>query len=127
MHRYPEAKVVLTVRDSDSWYRSAAATIMQRDEDTTPGGRMRRRIVWDGAFGGRFADRAHAVAVFERHQAEVRDRVPADRLLVYDVREGWEPLARFLGVSVPEEPYPHLNTTDDFVNRRRPVGPATEQ
>lgn len=88
---------------------------------------MRRRIVWDGAFGGRFADRAHGIAVFERHQAEVRDRVLADCLLAYAVRERWEPLARFLGVPVPEEPYPHLNTADDFGNRRRQVGPATEQ
>ncbi len=118
MERYPEAKVILTVRDPESWYKSAAATILHRAADDSPGGGMRRRIVWDGAFSGRFADRDHAIAVFERHNDEVRRRVPTDRLLVYEVREGWAPLARFLGVDAPADPFPHLNTTDDFRNRR---------
>ena len=86
--RYPEARVILTVRDPESWYRSAAATILRSADQDSPGGRMRRRIIWDGAFSGRFADKEHAIAVFERHNAEVRMRVPGDRLLVYDVREG---------------------------------------
>ena len=120
MERYPEAKVVLTVRDPEAWYESARATIVpdpeRLGEDTSP---MTRRVIWDGVFDGRVHDREHALAVFRRHVAEVRARVPRERLLVYDVREGWEPLCAFLGVPVPAEPYPHRNTTEEFHARER--------
>jgi len=117
MARYPRAKVVLTVRDPQAWYASAAATIgepVEGWEPRTAGDRMRRLVVWQGVFDGRFRDRAYAVARFEAHAAEVRRRVPPDRLLEYEVRQGWEPLCRFLGVAVPDEPFPHLNTTESF-------------
>ena len=57
-------------------------------------GRMVNQIIWTGTFQGRFEDRAFAIGVFKRHNDEVRREVPADRLLVYDVREGWGPLWR---------------------------------
>ncbi|MEU7892210.1 sulfotransferase [Nonomuraea sp. NPDC049152] len=54
-----------------------------------------------------------AVAAFHRHVAAVKESLPADRLLVFDVREGWEPLCRFLDVAVPAgEPFPHLNDSE---------------
>jgi hypothetical protein len=53
--------------------------------------------------------------VFNRHNEQVRRDVPADRLLVYEVREGWEPLCAFLGVPVPEgKPFPHVNDAAQF-------------
>ena len=63
--------------------------------------RMLDRIAWDGMFRGRFEDRAFAIDAFNRHNEQVRRDVPAERLLVYQVSEGWEPLCAFLGVSVP--------------------------
>jgi hypothetical protein len=129
MHRYPEAKVVLTVRDPDRWYESARQTIyyvrhafpgwmplfFRRMKDFHS---MLDRLVWDGMFQGRFEDRAYAIEVFNRYNEQVRLDVPSDRLLVYEVREGWEPLCAFLGVPVPEgKPFPHVNDTTEFRSR----------
>ena len=72
---------------------------------------MVRNAILDETFDNRFEDKAHAIAVFNRHNQEVRDTVDPKRLLVFDVREGWEPLCRFLEVAVPSEPFPRLNDT----------------
>jgi hypothetical protein len=82
--------------------------------------RMLDRIVWEGTFRGRFEDRSFAIEVFNRHNDQGRRDVPADRLLVYEVREGWAPLCAFLGVPVPEgKPFPHLNDAAEFRARIR--------
>ncbi len=130
---YPQAKVVLTVRDPDRWYDSAASTIFRdRMRVTSLLGRARlwlslrtdpamrqvvpmvSRLVWDGVFGGRFADRTSAIERFHRHVAEVRAEVPADRLLVYEVSSGWGPLCDFLGVDAPARPFPRANDQRTF-------------
>ena len=81
---------------------------------------MLDRLVWDGLFRGRFEDKAHAIEVFRRHNEEVRRDVPADRLLVFEVKEGWGPLCSFLGVPVPEgRPFPRLNDAEEFRSRIR--------
>jgi Sulfotransferase domain len=126
LRQYPEAKVILTVRDPARWYDSARQTIYFVRQ-AFPGWtsvvfpRMRvfrqmlDRIIWDGTFEGRFEDRDFAIAAFERHNEQVRRDVPAGRLLVYEVSEGWEPLCAFLGVPVPEgKPFPHLNDAAEF-------------
>jgi len=125
---YPDAKVILTVRDPQTWWASTASTIY-RMRSMFPRWVMRvvpitRRwvemtdaLVWDGIFEGRFADRDHAVAVFERHVAHVRATCPPERLLVFDVAEGWEPLCAFLDVPPPNTPFPRLN--DAKTMRRR--------
>ena len=71
-------------------------------------------LVWEGDFGGRFEDREHAIETFERHNEEVKRRVPPERLLVYEVKQGWRPLCDFLGVEVPDKPFPHLNEGEAF-------------
>ncbi|MEV8505950.1 sulfotransferase family protein [Actinoplanes sp. NPDC051475] len=115
------AKVVLTVRDPDAWYDSALRTIYQAALHAPRGGdspvAMIETVVWDGTFGGRFADRDHAIRVFEEHNAAVRREVPADRLLEFRVTDGWEPLCAFLGVPVPDEPFPRTNDTAAFQER----------
>lgn len=137
---YPDAKVILTVRDPDRWYDSAASTIYRPrravrssplvraalavagklDPRAARGLRMTDATIWDGTFGGRFEDRAYALRVFAEHAAAVEATVPADRLLVYEVAEGWTPLCRFLGVPVPDgEPFPHLNDAEAFERRLR--------
>jgi hypothetical protein len=71
--------------------------------------------MWDGDFEGRFDDREHAIGFFHRHVADVKANVPADRLLVFDVRQGWEPLCEFLDVPVPQDqPFPRLNDREAF-------------
>jgi Sulfotransferase domain len=131
MERNPEAKVLLSVRDPERWYESTRTTIyelsMLLDSSAIArlifglssllifggfaGGRssLVNDIIWQGTFDGRFEDKAYAIEVYERHNDEVRRRVPAGRLLVYQVKEGWGPLCEFLGVPEPEAPFPHLN------------------
>ncbi|HTU16893.1 MAG TPA: sulfotransferase [Gemmataceae bacterium] len=131
LNRYPDAKVILTVRDADKWYDSAFETIYYVRQAFPMWSRwfllrMRRftrmldDVVWLGTFQGRFADKQHAIAAFNRHNDEVRRTVPADRLLIYEVSRGWEPLCAFLGVPVPQDkPFPRLNDTAEFRSRIR--------
>ena len=125
-----DAKIVLTLRDPEAWYASAAATIFARmlefealraDPSAVDPARrqhmeMVNAIVVEKTFGGSLA-KDHAIGVFNAHNEEVRRSVPADRLLVYESGEGWERLCAFLGLPVPSAPYPALNTTGDFLSR----------
>ncbi len=66
-------------------------------------------------FDGDVEDRQHMIEAFNLWNEEVKEFVPANRLLVYEVKEGWEPLCRFLGAEVPKDkPFPHLNDSDSF-------------
>lgn len=127
---FPDAKIILTVRDPDAWYASVHATIYRMFGDGPADPRVaearrvvpgldvftafHRRMIWDGFFAGGFGDRDHAIRVYEEHNAAVRREVPADRLLVIPPGAGWRPLCGFLGTEVPAEPYPHLNDPERF-------------
>jgi len=128
---YPDAKVILTVRDPESWYESASKTIFERMSEheaaQTEGRASADRIRWNhmqmvnavvlhGSFGGDIG-RDHAIQVFNAHNEEVRRIVPPDRLLVYEASQGWAPLCAFLGVPAPKIPYPEVNSTADFATR----------
>ncbi len=132
MQVYPDAKVLLSVRDPESWYESTRETIYQINKRTSgspfvffllrifapyiPGiGRIAKALVWERTFGGNFEDKVYAIAVFNQHIEEVKQRVPADKLLIYNVKEGWEPLCTFLEVEVPNKPFPHLNDRVSFI------------
>jgi hypothetical protein len=124
---YPDAKVILTARDADAWYRSVRDTLeaLRRALPTwLPPFRtiaeLTDAVLWMGIFDGKFADARHAIHVYERHIADVRARIPAHRLLVFDVREGWQPLCEFLGVPVPAGvEFPHVNETAYMVRLTR--------
>lgn len=116
----PGAKVVLTRRDPDAWFTSITNTIfatLAKPLDADPGvahhQRMVSELIAERTFGGRF-DRDHVLDVLGAHERDVIESVPADELLVYDVAEGWAPLCTFLGVPVPDTPFPNTNTTADF-------------
>jgi hypothetical protein len=126
MHAYPDAKVVLNVRDPEVWYESMKNTIWAVHQaeveaghgpDTTPMARLRDIMIWDGFFHGRFLDKQYAIECLQHRYEEVQERVPREKLLVFDVREGWEPLCRFLDVPVPDHPFPRLNDTLAFNDR----------
>jgi hypothetical protein len=72
---------------------------------------MVRKAILTETFDNRFEDKEHAIEVFKRHNEEVRDTIDPARLLVFDVKEGWAPLCRFLEVPIPDEPFPRLNDT----------------
>jgi hypothetical protein len=120
---FPEAKVLLSVRDPEAWYKSVTDTIYQPMKSPAPDGvpelvrlqsEMARKAILAETFDNRFEDKAHAIEVFQKHNQEVRDAIDPARLLVFDVREGWGPLCRFLEVPIPDEPFPRLNDTATF-------------
>jgi hypothetical protein len=138
MEKYPDAKVLLSVREPDKWYDSANNTIYQMHLlSTNPSltGRFQRvmlrtikpgifnvirminTIVWDTTFHNQFTDKAAALTIYQRHIEEVKNNVPPERLLVYSVKEGWGPLCAFLEVPVPDKPFPHLNDQASFNQR----------
>jgi Sulfotransferase domain len=125
LEKYPEAKVILTVRDPERWYDSVNQTIyfahntfFKRAAILYPRTRDFRRMInriCDRLFQGRFEDRAFAIDAFNRHNEQVRRDVPADRLLDYEISQGWEPLCAFLGVPIAEgKPFPRLNDATEF-------------
>ncbi|MDT8345566.1 MAG: sulfotransferase [Thermohalobaculum sp.] len=122
---YPQAKVILTVRSAESWYRSFSSTILaylKRARETGDVDSVGYRLIADRVFGGRAGDPEHAMAVFERNTRAVIEAIPPERLLVYTLGEGWEPLCRFLGCEVPAEPYPRSNATAEFRSRHLSAG-----
>jgi hypothetical protein len=116
MNHYPDAKVILSRRDAGKWFESVNATILKPEVNAmmalSPMGPMLNANIWR-LFDGRLDDRQHMMACFEKHCAEVIDGVPPDRLLVFEASQGWEPLCEFLGVPVPEVPYPHVNSKEE--------------
>lgn len=135
---YPDALILLSVRDSpEQWWRSVDRTIFPRirqargflasDGDVPPPdmpqggtpeqraamGRMFLRISVDG-FADVVDDKDAAMAWYERHLAEVRAEAPSGRLLEWRAGDGWPPLCEALGVPVPDEPFPNVNSSDEF-------------
>lgn len=120
---FPDARVILTVRDAAAWYASFRDTILEHTAALAPppGSALRavydltHELVLDGVFAGRAGDASYAMGVYDAHNRSVIDTLAAERLLVYDVAAGWEPLCRFLGLPVPHEPFPRLNTRAGFL------------
>jgi len=123
MVAFPTARVLLSVRPADQWYASYADTLHQimtlpPDAVAVPAAmrELGEVVVQDRSFGPgyEFLGRAELIAAYERHNAAVRDEVPAERLLEFDVAEGWEPLCDFLGRPAPDEPFPRRNDRDQL-------------
>ena len=142
LETWPDAQVILTVRDPEAWYQSCTDSIYdafrtsQRGElrppdpsvdPTPPVFQVINDLIWEGCFQGRFDDKDHAIEMFQRHNDSVRRKAPTGRLLVWDAQDGWDALCAFLGVETPATAFPHLNDTAAF---RQMVGlphrPETE-
>lgn len=120
VQHYPTAKVLLSVRDPEQWFESTQATIFDDAStatlSTSPLREFFEKTVWRH-FGDRVHDRAFMVDLFQRHNAEVERAIPQERLLVYNVTQGWEPLCTFLGVPVPDTPFPRANSRIEYAAR----------
>ena len=122
---WPESRVLLSTRDPGRWYESVMNTIYpttvqacESQQEIVRGfGNWAVENIWNRVFDGRMDDRAHCIDVYLRHEEYVKKTVPADRLLVFEAAQGWEPLCRFLDRPVPDEPFPRVNTTEDFRQR----------
>jgi hypothetical protein len=114
---YPDAKVVLTTRDPDSWFESVSETIFSpRMNDSTKGSpveTMMNGVIFDH-FEGDITDRAFMTDWYVRRNQQVVDGLPAERLLQFHPKMGWEPLCAFLGVPVPDLPFPRVNSRDEL-------------
>jgi hypothetical protein len=116
----PGALVLLSVRDTEGWWKSASDTIfrgMKMAETRVPEwyamirDLMTDRFIWP-------PDReAEAKAAYERWNDEVRARAPKGRFLEWRATDGWEPLCKALGVPVPSDPFPRVNTREEFMAR----------
>lgn len=117
MDVYPDAKVILSMRDAGKWFDSVNETIMSPKtvefSMNSPLAEMMERNIYD-LFDARIDEREHMIDCFNQHVQEVKSTVPAERLLVFEAKMGWQPLCDFLGVDVPGHPYPHVNTREDF-------------
>mgnify|MGYP005817915371 FL=1 len=126
---YPAARVILTVRDRDAWYQSIASTLFPAQRRPLPPPddphyaqlAMPRELILHGTFG-QIEDKDHVLAVYDAHNAAVRAAIDPARLLEYDVKDGWAPLCAFLGVPVPDAPFPRSNTQQEFIDRLKQPG-----
>lgn len=118
---YPEAKVLLTLRDPDAWFESTQATIFAPNSPAVNAPPEMKRFFasFIGEFGERLHDRAFMTDHFRRHNALVQATIPKERLLVYEVGEGWTRLCAFLGVPVPDTPFPSENSREEFRARQQ--------
>jgi len=127
---FPEAAVLLNVRDFDGWYRSVENTILAVKEAAMAGGLNQdanregpspelwgviEKLIWQGDFQGNFKDRDWIRRMYFDRIETIKNAVPADRLIVWELgRDGWEPVAAALGVDAPDKPFPHLHDTNEF-------------
>jgi len=117
---FPDAVVVLSVRDADAWWRSAHQTIFEVSRQPPPPDPLFRdqlamvQSLFAARFTPAFQDRAAAIAAYEAHNDAVRAAVAPDRLVEWHPGDGWAPLCSALDVPVPDEPFPHTNTTQEF-------------
>lgn len=113
----PDAPILLSTRDADGWYKSATNTIFMSFEHA-PGELQPWMLAVRKGLHDRFSDdfenKDAMIAAYDRHNAEVRAEVPADRLIDWTPSDGWDPICAALNLPVPDEPFPVTNTTSEF-------------
>ncbi|MBV1916910.1 MAG: hypothetical protein KUG65_02440 [Sphingomonadaceae bacterium] len=118
---YPKAKVILSTRDAQDWFKSVNRTIMSPENvskyaEGPLGEFMAGTVLRD--FGDRSNDQEFMQDYFRRWEASLIEALPPERLLIHRPGDGWEPLCAFLQVPVPDEPYPRVNTTEDMKDKK---------
>jgi len=126
---YPKARIILSVRDAERWFQSTQETIFSKTlQDLHSGTKWNRMIkaTVDDHIGGDCNERETTIAAFNAHIENIRKAFDSDRLLLFEAKDGWGPLCDFLGVPEPDEPYPHINSKEEFEGvlelLRSPVG-----
>lgn len=134
MAKYPDAKFILNDRDPDSWYDSAAETVHSVTPQTIPqklkmlrkmifSSRFRRlaqsfklveKYLWVGKYKGQFKNREQTIDIYKKFNEDIKKDIPEEKLLIYNIADGWEPLCSFLGVYVPDVEFPHKNQRKNF-------------
>ena len=137
LQQYPEAQCILTVREEEQWYESVINTIL----DAEPGlkekimmsfkmpfsARLRKLVqvfqltnkFWTRQAGPKFKEKQNAIAFYRRWNEQVIQEILSEKLLIYQVSEGWEPLCTFLKVPMPNKPFPHANSRSEFRDKNK--------
>ncbi|MGE5378070.1 MAG: sulfotransferase family protein [Bacteroidota bacterium] len=124
VQHYPDARVILTWRDPEDWYGSAQNTIFEAlelsvqnpDPDKRESHSLTRRLILEHTFGGRYSEKEYVIEVYQKHIQHVVELVPRERLLQFDIRDGWKPLCDFLQTAIPAEPFPKVNERSEFID-----------
>lgn len=116
---YPGALILYSRRNPESWWESASSTIFRmpppkEGEEPSDWFKMITAV-----FGRHFTieiyNKEACLAAFARHENTVLSKAPKDRLLVWEASEGWEPICKALDLPVPKEPFPKVNTKEQFL------------
>lgn len=132
MAYYPEAKIILTVRDGNAWYESAVKTILFPPpllvrglirlmsfvlppmKNVPKGLKWIDETIRKGFWHNKMSDKSYMINLFEEWNKQVIKTVAEDKLLVFSVKEGWAPLCKFLNKEIPSLDFPHANDSKDF-------------
>tara|TARA_R110002020_G_scaffold20952_2_gene70835 strand:- start:1917 stop:2657 length:741 start_codon:yes stop_codon:yes gene_type:complete len=120
---YPEAKVLLTIhpKGPEAWYESTISTIYFTERMwqfkvmqafipfMTKFGNMSKKLVWNRSHAGTMSDKNAAIAHYNQHIENLKASVTPEKLLIFNVKDGWEPLCRFLNKPIPDLPFPNVN------------------
>lgn len=124
MEAYPDALVILSVRDAEGWWQSASQTIFpssrSHGEQNEDGRRWFEMVVamMNSRFTPELEKREAAIAAYEANNQRARDLVPPSRLLEWTASEGWAPICEALGLPIPDEPFPLTNTRQEWIARQ---------
>jgi Sulfotransferase domain len=123
MEAYPDALVLLSVRDSESWWQSASNTIFPSSREYASRDEAGREwfemvmAMMTSRFTPDLENREAAIAAYEAHNQKARDTVPPSRFLEWTPSDGWDPICAALGLPVPDEPFPLTNTREEWTAR----------
>jgi len=114
---YPDAKVILTIRDSEKWYASMKNTIFEvtrSNQNLDPILSFVKQKVFEELFEGQFENKHKTIQKFEALNNEIIKTIPSEKLLIYNVQGGWQPICQFLNHPIPQEEFPNKNSTKEF-------------
>ncbi len=131
---FPEAKIILTTRDGSEWAKSAQSALFNPDDRTLPANvivfigslfsdkfgivyimkDMYKLMVEDGILKGETKDIHKMAEAMQEHNNKIKSLVPQAQLLELPLGAGWEPICKFLGKEIPDEPYPKTNDKDSI-------------
>jgi len=115
---YPDALVLVSIRDFESWWKSASSTIFPSSQQAEGEWREMVEALFSNRFTLELDNKQACREAFERHYAQISETIPAPRILEWHPGDGWRPICEALGVPVPNEKFPHRNTTEEFLSRR---------
>lgn len=116
---YPDAPVLLSVRDFEPWWESASTTIFPSSQRAEGMWKEMVTTLFNNKFTGELDNKEACRKAFERHYENIRKDIPASRIVEWRPGDGWEPICNALDLPVPDESFPHRNTTEEFLSRSK--------